>query len=92
MLPAGKVSAQGGELLKQKELVAAIAALRSTGALVIIHAAPLLTDAETMILMHLTDAGVLTAHVAITLSSQLSAAAEVLRQMEANLIGVIAVA
>ncbi len=91
-LPAGKVSAQGGELLKQKELAAAITALRSTGALVVIHAAPLLTDAETMILMHHTDATVLTAHVAITLSDQLAAAAEVLRQIEANLIGVIAIA
>ncbi|GIH04540.1 hypothetical protein Rhe02_26070 [Rhizocola hellebori] len=87
-VPAGK---GGSELLKQKELAAAIAALRATGAVVIFHAAPLLTDAESMILVHHTDATVLTAQVEVTPADQLSAAAEVLRQMEANLLGVIAI-
>ncbi|MEV4494096.1 cellulose synthase operon protein YhjQ/BcsQ [Micromonospora arborensis] len=92
VLPTGRVEPGPSEALYRPDgLAKMMASFRQGQAFVIVSGPPLLSDAEATFLVTATDATVVVARVGLTHAEQLAATAGVLRQMRANLLGLIAV-
>jgi capsular polysaccharide biosynthesis protein len=92
VLPTGPVEAGEVEkLLQSGELPRLFESFRLGNVFVVVNGLPLLSDAESMLLVRTTDATVLVARTGLTVADHLAAAGDVLRAMEANLLGVVAV-
>lgn len=97
LLPAG----QGGSgpagtgpteaLFTSNPLATLLESFRLSGVFAVIDAPPLLSDAEAMPMVSATDATVLSTRVGFTEADRLAAAAEVLRSIRANVLGLVAV-
>ncbi|MGC4894583.1 hypothetical protein [Micromonospora sp. DT31] len=88
VLPAGPA---GAGPLRSDRLADLVKALRLDGILVLVVGPPLLSEADTLLLVGATDATVVTAHVGSTDADSLAAAVRVLRRLPANLLGLVAV-
>ncbi|WP_373862060.1 Wzz/FepE/Etk N-terminal domain-containing protein [Micromonospora saelicesensis] len=92
VLPTGRVAPGPSERLFRPDGLAKVTeALRRGQAFVIVNGPPLLSDAEATFLITATDATVVVARVGVTHTEQLAATVGVLREMRANLLGLIAV-
>lgn len=92
LLPTGPVAVDEVEkLLQSGELPRLMESFRLSNILVVLNGLPLLSDAEGMLLVRATDATLLVARTGLTTADHLAAAGDVLRAMEANLLGLIAI-
>ncbi|WFE21638.1 hypothetical protein O7621_28115 [Solwaraspora sp. WMMD937] len=91
VLPAGPAGPGPSEqLLASDALAPALESMRLGGRFVVVDAPSLLSDAETLLLASVTDATLLVARVGFTRADRLAVAADVLRALPVNLVGLVA--
>ncbi|WP_433609658.1 Wzz/FepE/Etk N-terminal domain-containing protein [Dactylosporangium sp. CA-139114] len=77
-------------LLRSNELAKLMESFRHTGAFVVLLAPPLLSNADTLLLVSATDAVAATTRIGFTHADRLAAALQVLQAIRANVLGIVA--